>query len=336
MKRFMSWLAILAMAVLLAAGCQKNGDNGVGTVEDDESIVQNMAQSEDEEYLYELGIDDGSEDNMYDGYSSFGGGLPKTTGPIDSLLRFGRLVQERFLRQLNIVRIAPDTIKVTATRVFAGQFVIFEAGEDTTGSRPIIIHRKPMRHAVQRIAVYARNLRDGGEPTDGRRGWHISAVSLGAGHSVPTATIRINQVTIRGENGDSLVITEPLNTLLNVPDDIPTFNPGQTVTVRVRLNNTTANPIDPLGNGSTETLLLHFGVNRHHHARRRFEFVGTDPVTGENIYQGTWTIRQEPFRVYHAEIDAIDNGTIYDSNANTFPYNSTTWGLPYRVVEGDR
>ena len=132
--------------------------------------------------------------------------------------------------------------------------------------------------------------------------------------------------------GDFIVFTDPLNTFLNLPDDIPTFSIGELITIKVLLENTTSNPVlDPNGSGATETALLHFGCNRHHRARKRFDFVGTDPNTGYNMYKGTWHVGQQPFRIRHAIIDAIDNGTIYDNDPNAFPYNSTTWSTPYRV-----
>nr|NIT55471.1 hypothetical protein [Fodinibius sp.]NIY24055.1 hypothetical protein [Fodinibius sp.] len=103
------------------------------------------------------------------------------------------------------------------------------------------------------------------------------------------------------------------------------------VSIRVKLENTTSNPF--IGSdGASETVLLHYGRNRYHHARKRFTFMGTDPVTGYNVYEGFWHVGQQPFRVRHAIVDAIDNGTIYDNDKNLYPYNSTTWSAPYRVT----
>lgn len=320
MKHLLGLMAIILLAMLLMLGCEK--DSSQPLAEDDESVVTQMAQEEDDEYLFDEGIDDGSEDNMYDGYSSFG----KVSTPIDSVKRFGRKVLQRPRRVItDVQRIGPDSIRVFTAREFVGQFVIFSKPNDTT----VVRYTKPLRHVVRRVALYVR--RNPNE-VSGRRGWELAEVSLGQGNSLPMATIEIKEIAITGSGGVSVVYTNPLHTMLSVPDDILLFSPGETVTVQVKLSNSTLNPVDPLGNGSTETVLLHYGVNRQHHARKRFEYVGVDPVTGDQVYEGSWTIGQQPFRLRHAVVDAIDNGTIFDDDATTYPYNSTTWSAPYRVI----
>lgn len=334
MKRLFHIITLLLMLAVLT-NCQKDSDNGLSIEEDESLSVQQLVSEDDEDMLYDLGIDDKSEDNMYDGYSTFNGDLGKITASIDTVLRFGRRIEDRGLRRMDIRRIAPDTFKVFIAREFAGAFVIFEKGDDSTGTRPIIVHRKRLRHVVRRNAIYVK--RDvvtdaANELTDRhRRNWKLAGVSMGAGNSVPHHTIQINEVTVNSSSGTSMVITDPLNTLFFSRKELPTFEVGDSVTVQVKLTNTTANPVDIKGNGSTEIVLLHFGTNRDHHARKRFRYVGTDPATGDNVYEGSWTVRQRPGRAYHAIIDAIDNGSIYESAADQFPYNSTTLSTPYRV-----
>jgi hypothetical protein len=51
---------------------------------------------------------------------------------------------------------------------------------------------------------------------------------------------------------------------------------------------------------------------------------------GMNVYEGNWVVGQWP-GIHHAVIDIIDNGTIFDDDINTYPYNSTTWSTPYKV-----
>jgi hypothetical protein len=320
MKRLFSLIFITILTVILALSCEKN-TSVAG--EDDESVVTEMAQAEDEDYLFDEGINDVSDENMYNGYSSFG----SITSPIDTVFRLGRKMLERPRRVVtDIRRIGPDSIKVFVGREFVGRFIIIEKEDDSTFVR----HVKPLRHVVRRCAIYVKR-----NPNDQniRRRWKLASVSLGKGNSLPTGTIQINEVSVSSSGGVSVVYTDPLHTLLEVPDDILFFAPGEEVTVQVKLTNSTPNPVDPLGNGATETVLLHYGTNRHHHARKQFEYVGADPVSGEQVYEGTWTIRQEPFRVYHAVVDAIDNGTIYDDSNSTYPYNSATWSAPYRVGE---
>ncbi len=337
MKRLVKLAMIAMVSMMIATSCQQNGNDGFNAVEDDEMVVQELATGEDEEILFDAAIDDGSEENIVNGFGSSGSSLGKVSAPIDTVLNFGRRF-DRHPRRIvkDIRRIGQDTIFVSLSRLFRGVFVIVEKGQDTTGTRPIIIHRKRMAHVVKRNAIYVK--RDSDRDTDAitdrpHRRWKLASVSMGAGHSVPEPSIRFNELTITSSGGVNITITEPLDTFFDTRDDLPTFVPGEEVTVQVKLTNSTLNPVDPFGTGATETLLLHHGANRDHHGRKFFDYVGTDPVTGDQIYEGTWTVEQAPGHVYHAVVDAIDNGTIYDNDASTFPYNSTTWGTPYRVVE---
>jgi hypothetical protein len=326
-------------AIFMLFGCEDSKNPFTEEVQD-EVELQQIASDDDEEYLFDWGIDDGEENNMFDGYSSFAPttGFPKVFAPINNVLRFGRKINRRFARRVVLTRIAPDTVLMSVTRELEGKFVIFEKIDyDTTDPDTLAIYRKPLRHVVRRKAIFVkRGPNDSDNLSDNGRRWKLDAISLGQGNSVPTRTIRIDQIIINNSTGDSIVFTDPLNTFLNIPDDIPTFAAGEVVTMKVLLENRTPNPVlDPNGSGATETVLLHFGCNRHHRARKSFDFTGTDPNTGYNVYEGTWQIGQQPFRIRHAVVDAIDNGTIYDNDPVAFPYNSTTWSSPYRVGVAD-
>lgn len=324
------WFICLSTALLglLFASCSKDA----AAPQNELTEIEGIIADENHEYFFDLAIDDRDEANMFDGFSSFGG-TGKVAAPLDSVVRFGRKIDSSGVRRAVIDAISDDTVKVGLARHFSGQFVIFNKLEDTTGTRPVVIHRKRLQHTIRRNAIFVRTDRSITAASDRPR-WQLKAVSFGAGQSRPETTIQMKEVQIVGERGDSLVITNPLRQYLNV-ERIPTFEPGEEVTVTVRLMNNTANPVDIEGNGSTETLLLHYGANRDHHARKRFHYRGVDPVTGDQVYVGQWRVHQQRFRVYHAVIDAIDNGTIYDSDASTYPYNSVTWGSPYRVGNRD-
>lgn len=337
MKSTLTQMLIAILALLLMNGCAKDGADPGADV-DDEVVVEQLATDDEEALMYDLGIDDQHEDNMYNGYSSFANGFGKTNAPIDSVIRYGRIIRERGLRRLEIRRIARDTIAVLSARQFAGLFVTIQALEDTSGSHPITIYRKRLNHVVRRYAVYARHTRDNASDqlSDHRRGWHLDKISMGDGNSLPNHTITINEMTVVSSGGYNRTFTNPLETIYDSRDDLPTFSPGDSVTVTVKLRNETLNPVDPDSSGSTEKVLLHFGTNRHHHARKAFRYAGTDPVSGDQLYVGSWTVRQEAGGIYHAIVDVIDNGTIFDSDARTYPYNSRTWSTPYRVAVTDR
>jgi hypothetical protein len=167
---------------------------------------------------------------------------------------------------------------------------------------------------------------------DPRRRWKLSGISMGKGQSRPETTLEIHQLDISTSSGNQYTFTDPLRTIFSIPEDLPTLLQGDSVTVRVLVSNNSSNPfIDPK-TGATETLLLHYGINRFHRARRQFNYMGVDPGTGFNLYEGSWRVHEPAMRPFHAVIDAIDNGTIYDEDGQLYPYNSATWGLPYRVV----
>jgi hypothetical protein len=155
---------------------------------------------------------------------------------------------------------------------------------------------------------------------------------MGKGQSRPATTLEIHQLDISTSSGDFYTFSNPLETIFSLPEDLPTILQGDSVTVQVLVSNNSNNPfIDP-NTGATETLLLHYGINRFHRARRQFQYMGVDPNTGLNLFEGSWRVHEPAMRPFHAVIDAIDNGTIYDSDGDMYPYNSATWGLPYRVV----
>lgn len=325
MKKLGIFFMISLITMIGMLGCEKDtssavDDNTLSEMELKESILD-----EENDYLLDWGIDDGSEGNIYDGYGSF----PKVMDPIDEVLRFGRIINHRSRRQFTITRLNPDSVLVSVTRQLNGKFVIF--GVDTN-LQDTSIYRKDLTHVVRRKAIFVKGLAsDHIQDNPGRGRWRLQSVTLGEGMSQPTNTIQIHEVVVSNSAGNSIVFTNPLETFLTIPDDIPTFSTGETVTISVKLKNMSSNPFIGL-DGATETVLLHFGRNRFHHSRKRLTYVDTDPTTGNSIYEGSWQIGQQPYRIRHAIVDAIDNGTIFDDDEIAYPYNSTTWCAPYRVT----
>lgn len=326
MKRLALFLMTSLVLMFATIGCEKDTGSAVDDETQAQMELQDAVHDEENDYLLDWGIDDGDESNMFSFSPSFG--FPKIMDTIPNVVRFGRRVNHRFRREVIITRLNPDSILVSITRKLDGRFVI--ASLDTTQDT-VIIYRKPLTHIVKRRAIFVKRHPNIPDDNPGRGRWKLRAVTLGAGASDSVRTIQIHQVTVYNSAGDSIVFANPLETWLTVPDDIPTFHRGEMVTIRVMLENNTPNPlIGP--DGASETVLLHYGRNRSHHDRKRFTFVGADPVSGYNVYEGIFHVGQQPFRVRHAIVDAIDNGTIFDDDASVYPYNSTTWSAPYRVM----
>ncbi len=331
MKRTMYVFALLIGVGLIFTSCQKN----VGDVLDDEAELEqivNDESSEFEDYLMDYGIDDESEDNLF-GMSRMTApfGLSKTLEPINNVFRFGRVITDRYARRVVFEQTAahPDTARLYLERVLLGRFIIVEKfdSNDTTNADTVAIYRKPLKHIVRRRALFAKRAPENRPRV---RNWRLIAISPGQGNS-PGATVRIMKVEVYPENGDSLTFDTPLKPMMRVPDGLPQFDRGEMVTVRVYVENTSSNPVINPRTNSTELVMLHYARRRGSHHRKLFDFVGTDPETGFNIYEGTWQVQERGPRVYHAIIDVIDSGTIFDSDADAYPYNSATWSCPYIV-----
>ena len=338
MKRIMITLMAGLLGIILITGCERDTSSVLTEEQLEDQSIRNTITDEnidESDYLADWGIDDLSEENMYDGFSTFSPGtyFPKIMSPIDNVVRFGRKLNRRTPRTLVIRRISPDSILVQMERVWAGQFFIFQR-LDTANTPPdtVVIYRKPLIHVVQRNAIFVPRVEDQEAMRDPQRRWKLSAISLGYGESRPAPTVEIHQVEVNGSNGTHLLFTNPLRTMLSIPGDLPTFITGETVTITILVSNNTANPVLNPNTGASETALLHFGVNRFHRARRQFAYLGVDPNTGHNIYQGEWIVHEPLRRPFHAIIDVLDSGTIYDDDTQVYPYNSVTWGVPYRVT----
>ena len=315
------WAILLAGLVL--TGCEKN----VATILDDDAELEELVLDDENDYLFDWGIDDGSEDNLFslNFDVSTMNGFSKPSAPIENVVRFGRLIKQRYPRTVIYRRTARDSALLFLERVLEGRFLIASRiGSDSSNADSMVIYRKPLRHIVRRKAIFTRRMPN----SQGRRGWKLAAISLGQGNS-PRATIRIHKLLVINAQGDSLVFTDPLKTMMHIPDEIPRFSRGEEVIVQVFLENSTSNPVYHPETGASETVILHYRRTRNKHGRTLFRFVGTNEE-GWNVYQGNWKVQEAP-RVYHVIVDVIDNGTIFDSDPETYPYNSVTWSSPYIV-----
>jgi hypothetical protein len=142
-------------------------------------------------------------------------------------------------------------------------------------------------------------------------------------------TLHINKIIVEANN-EIVEITDPLE-YFQSRKSVFTFNNGTKVNVKVYVSNDTQNPVFvPIGTDQTEIVRLHHARHRirRYHKIKYFRYLGKEE--GMNVYQGNWTVGQWP-GVHHAVIDVIDNGTIFDDDVTTYPYNATTWSTPYKV-----
>ncbi len=324
MKRLM--YVSLGLVFLFLMSCKQNsvnGDDPQSEWEKENSAEIQTVLEADSDLNFDA-IDDGSEDNIdQDDPNWTGSGtLAKTT---KTKMHFGRIRKHPVERTVQIVFDTDSTATAYVNTVNKGIFVVHTVKAD---SDSITYKRfeKPMTHEVERV-VHLMKVRDTEHP---RLNWKIKDISMKSGHS-PNNTVEIVELSIMPTAGDSVVITDPLNYFMD-GTNMFVYPRLTDVHLQVKVKNTSSNPmIYPEGTQATETVRLIYGRNMQgNFARKYFTWIGQDEL-GNNIYEGTWTVRQ--FRgMHHAVIDVIDNGTILSPDNDLYPYNSSTWSTPYRVT----
>jgi len=288
---------LLTLSASLLSGCGETL-----TASDPSSVA-------DEDMLREFVDEDGIFDDMgpYEAGTVAAGG----TGERDVIdpLTFWRHVTE-WDRQVD-VSFDPQTgiANVTVQRDVWGVLHILDEG--------MVEYEKGFHHSGLRYATFVKDEDweppqggDGGEGAQGdgphrfRHGpWELTEISGFVGES-DTLTVAIEQIHVQSLTVD-LTIDDPLD-LMAVPDEVPTFQLGEDVTVTV------------YGAPEGAFMFLH---TRHWKSPFQHQGGGT--------YEGTWTV-ERPGR-HCAWIEAMAHDTIYDSD---YPEDTLVWGMPY-VVEGE-
>ncbi|RMH65593.1 MAG: hypothetical protein D6677_02125 [Calditrichaeota bacterium] len=316
MKKLSLFAALLAIMSLVAC----NNVNNTDDLSAEEEAIKSVLESDDLTYDEIGDPDEDAIDNTDPNWD--GSGI--AFGKDGKRLRYGRIITGR---EGNVEVVFDGDTSATAyiSRTFTGKFVT-HSGELKNDTLTLTRFEKPMQHNIERI-VTLKKVRD--DAAQERRNWRVSSVTMADGKANPTQ-VSIEKVVLYPSDQDSMVITDPTATFFNGNNmlNLPRFSE---IMVKVYVNNSTANPVYyPLDTPATETVRLHYGRNRKgNRAIKFFEYAGQD-ASGNNIYTGTWTIRQ--FSGYHhAVIDVIDNGTILEKDDVTYPYSSATWGMPYHV-----
>jgi hypothetical protein len=312
-------LIFSTLIFLSVYSCSDNGNNpNPNPSSEDEAAIQQVLENDD--LVYDE-VDDGDESNYSkDDPSWLGGGLAKE----GIRAHFGRKINKKS-GNIEIILTSDTTATAYISRKFEGNFVSLTGEQTSDTSWSLQRFSKPLTHKVERV-VNLKKYRDDAEVE--RRNWKVESVSMGDGISDPS-TVSIVELIVKPEGQDSVVITNPTEYFQNGLNMF-TFIRFEDVTVRVIVENTTANKIEwPAGSGSTENVRLHYGLNRKgDRAIKKFEYIGER--NGYQVYEGTWTIKQ--FRgIHHAVVDVIDNGTILKENETEYPYSSATWATPYVV-----
>ncbi len=275
----------------------------------EEAILSIIAGTDSLERLD--GLDDGG---AVDIGSYSGGGLGKTAADTLNPIKIGRRIDSTSFERT--VEILGDTVAiVTSTATITGDFIIIAfISLDTTVIDTFI---KPFNMEMIR-KIKLRRIGDGEVR---RLNWRIEGVTPVIGGTI-ASTIEFLEFAMISESGDSLVITDPLNTFFNWRE-LPEFEPGDTVTVFLTLTNSSK--------FDAEMVLMHHGArSRIDKGRKRLFDDGThsDEVADDNVYTGTFLSRATRGRMRNGFIDAIDWGTIFDPSGEV---NTKVMGLPYMI-----
>jgi hypothetical protein len=237
-------------------------------------------------------------------------------------LRFARFIRpEGVTRDVSITIPAypgwPDTTALAEiTDHINGELRVVH---DTTGN-PILVWRKPFQDKAVRTVYLTRTEARRREP---RRGWRIVKVSP-AVFSTENAEYDLRIVRLAATarpSGETFELTTA-DTLLS-KDGLPTFRPGDTVTVQLTVRSS----------GDSCWAFLHrgrIGNQRPRHWREAYW------KTGTYSFERTWVIADEPFEgpsVRPSVHDAIGWSTLFDDT--TGHYVAAAWGIPYIVREAN-
>ena len=305
------WIRMLLapLAVGLLFGCSK--DPSSFDLDSDEEAIRALIE-ENEDYFTTAGInDDGAQPLVYS-IDGFG----KTANLIDPL-RFGR--KGRFqLEHLSIDRVDDSTLVATIIKSFNGNFLIL-ASDTTDSVAQGILYTKDMENEIVRKAIFKKR----GNSGDRRKDWKLRRVS-GSETQSPETTLSFVNITIQNSDGQEWSIEDPLEFFRDL-EAIPTLQPGDSVKVFAKINNSS-----PYLEKPGETVSLRYKNDRRMRRARKGlndDGVYPDEATGDGTYSGYWVVGQRR-GIYHAFVDAIDNGTIYDDQLQ---YNSKIWGFTYIV-----
>ena len=275
----------------------------------EEAILSIIAGTDSLERLD--GLDDGGAVDI-GSYSS--GGLGKVAADTFSPIKIGRRIDSTSFERT--VEILGDSVAiVTSTATITGDFIIiaFISLDTTVIDTFVKPFNMEMTRKIKLIRVGTGEAR--------RLNWRIVGVTPVIGGTI-ASTIEFLEFAMISESGDSLVITDPLNTFINWRE-LPEFEPGDTVTVLLTLTNSSS--------FDAEMVLMHHGArSRIDKGRKRLFDDGThsDEVADDNVYTGTFLSRATRGRMRNGFIDAIDWGTIFDPTGEV---NTKVMGLPYMI-----
>lgn len=308
------FLLISAMLLLGLSACSESDSVLQSTDQDGTDYEALMKLIDEDESLQSFEPNYNEEDVM-----DFTGSLAKEIFPV----RVGQRMR-RIDHNLDVV-FEGDTAFGTITTTFAGiLFIAASYDEWTPGDSGIVdtLIQKEFTTVITRNAMFVK-VENNINPL---RNWRIAAISLPEG-GTGSANINITYMTIFLPDGSTIEVDDPneyyLSRFPGQNGQIPILNPGDEVTVQVKVQSAYAD---------TDFVSLTYGAFRsgpHHRAKRLFELVDEtfDGTMYMRTFEQSWIIGRFPGH-RHAIINAMPKQVIFDDST---PVETNSWGMPYAV-----
>lgn len=313
MKKWYGFVVVVLFISLLTAcgGGISSSDSSSTSLSDSDNIKQQVGSSE----LFSVNLTD-SEDTITataSAESVQAGAYAAESGTCSTGIWI-RGDFKHLSRDVNVT-FAGNTASVKVTDKISGNLYV-----DNTPDTIINPWHKPFNDTITRYAEFVKVL-------PGH--WNLTKISPVDVDLTDTAqqTVQIQKVTA---SVGSAIVWEATSssTLYAVPNELPTFKPNDEVLVEAEIaNSTTSMSCSP----ATYVFLHRPGPCLFGRCRDVMYDDGTnggDKVAGDGIFSRTYTIGQH-IGYHFAAVDVIDSTTFMDQSTN---YNSTAWGMPYRVV----
>jgi hypothetical protein len=325
----MRYLFLLSLTLgLILTGCEDQQTD----LSDIEAELRQLIQ--DDEALRIDGLNDnGAVEVEYDEGLELDGGLAKILA--DTLWPGTDAYRIRFGRQITGMETAVDfdidqengVAIANLSRTLTGNFIVVAIDSNHAVVDSFV---KPFESVFNRKVRFVRV--SGNDSNSDRRHWRVDALTIGVGGTGDK--VAISQIQIFSSDStvaDYTFTADEVGDLFIARDSLPTFLAWRPLRVEVTVEN--AGPEFPYLSG--ESVMLHYGRDRHHKARRLMFDNGQfgDAVANDNVFTRVWRMHGPgmgfPRRIFGAFVDVIDFGTLY---AEEEAVHTAVWALPYRSV----
>lgn len=311
MKKWYGFVAVVLFISLLTAcgGGTSSSDTSNSSLSDSDSIKQEVSSSE----LFRVNLTD-SEDTIAataSAESVQAGASAAESGACQT----GKWIRGDFKhlsRDVNVT-FAGNTASVKVTDKISGNLYVYNTTDNNINP-----WHKPFNDTITRYAEFVKVLGH----------WNLTKISPVDVDLTDTTqqTVQIQKVTAYVSNQVVWEATSS-STLYAVPNELPTFKSNDVVLVETQVSNSTTST---LCSPPTYVFLHRPGPCLFGRCRDVMFDDGTngDKVANDGIFSRTYTIGQH-IGYHFASVDVIDAETYMN---DTTDYNSTAWGMPYRVI----